>query len=189
MKEHIKIENCFSKKECDSLIKKYKNKKWIIHEWTYRNENTKINLKNNKNLFPKKHKDFLVQNVEEEDGLFIIDKIKYFLQSYLKNYDTSLQMIKKLSKIRLNNYPTESQMLPHCDHITDLFDGKERGIPIISVVGLLNDNFKGGEFLICNEKINLKQGDVVVFPSVFLFPHEVKKIIKGNRYTFVLWGY
>ena len=80
-------------------------------------------------------------------------------------------------------------MLPHVDHIHSLFDGKEKGIPILSMVGLLNDNFKGGEFLICNKDINLKQGEVVVFPSVFLFPHEVKKIIKGDRYSFVVWAY
>ena len=189
MKEHIKIENCFSKIECNNIIKKYKDQKWAPHEWSHKQGNSLINLEKNKKLFPKNHKDFLIQLLKEEDNLFIVYKVKYFLQSYIKNYDESYQMIKKLSTIRLNKYPIGSQMLPHVDHITTLFDGKERGIPIISIVGLLNDNFKGGEFSICGENTNLKQGDVLVFPSMFLFPHEVKKIIKGTRYSFVLWGY
>jgi predicted 2-oxoglutarate/Fe(II)-dependent dioxygenase YbiX len=80
-------------------------------------------------------------------------------------------------------------MAVHVDHIYDLFDGKEKGIPVLSIVGLLNDNFKGGEFEICNQKLLLKQGDVLIFPSNFMYPHQVKTITKGIRYSFVSWGY
>ena len=35
--------------------------------------------------------------------------------------------------------------------------------------------------------IELKQGDVLMFPSVFLYPHRVNPVTKGVRDTFVSW--
>jgi len=37
--------------------------------------------------------------------------------------------------------------------------------------------------------MDLKQGDVIIFPSIFLYPHTVETITKGNRYSFVRWGW
>ena len=60
---------------------------------------------------------------------------------------------------------------------------------MLSIVGLLNENFKGGNFYINNVLIKIKTGDVLVFPSCFLYPHEVKSITQGKRYSFVTWCY
>jgi predicted 2-oxoglutarate/Fe(II)-dependent dioxygenase YbiX len=54
-------------------------------------------------------------------------------------------------------------------------------------VGLLNDDFTGGEFVIGEKKINLTGGDIVMFPSNFMFPHKVNTINNGERYSFVSW--
>ena len=79
-------------------------------------------------------------------------------------------------------------MTRHCDLIRDIFDGKKKGVPILSIVGLLNDDFEGGEFVMFdNDVIKLKQGDVLIFPSTFLFPHKVNAIKKGIRDSFVSW--
>jgi predicted 2-oxoglutarate/Fe(II)-dependent dioxygenase YbiX len=79
-------------------------------------------------------------------------------------------------------------MKEHCDHITDMFDGTRRGIPVLSIVGILNDDYEGGDFIMWQDtKIDLKQGDVLVFPSVFMYPHRVERITKGTRYSFVSW--
>lgn len=94
------------------------------------------------------------------------------------------------SGVRFNRYNKGEWMAPHCDHIQDLFDGDIKGIPILSIVGLLNDDFTGGEFMFFNEKIiDLKQGDVLIFPSNFLYPHGVQPVTKGCRYSFVSWVY
>ena len=79
-------------------------------------------------------------------------------------------------------------MAKHCDHIKDMFDGDRKGIPTLSVVGLLNDNFEGGEFVMFDDYIiKLKQGDVLIFPSNFLYPHKVNPVKKGIRDSFVSW--
>jgi hypothetical protein len=94
------------------------------------------------------------------------------------------------SLIRFNKYDVNTQMQLHCDHIHSLFEGKNKGIPFLSCVGALNDDYEGGEFIMFeNTKIDLKQGDFLIFPSCFLYPHRVNKITKGVRHTFVTWAY
>jgi predicted 2-oxoglutarate/Fe(II)-dependent dioxygenase YbiX len=79
-------------------------------------------------------------------------------------------------------------MAKHVDHIHSMFDGNMKGIPILSIVGMLNDDYEGGEFVMFDDKIiELKQGDILMFPSVFLYPHEVKPVTKGVRDSFVSW--
>ena len=71
-----------------------------------------------------------------------------------------------------------------------LFSGDVRGIPILSIVGILNDNYQGGEFVMFNDyKIKFKPGDLIIFPSVFLYPHKVNPVTNGTRYSFVSWCY
>ena len=88
---------------------------------------------------------------------------------------------------RYNRYVVGSEMLKHCDHIHSLFEGGNKGVPILSIVGLLNDDFKGGDFMMNDEKIDLVAGDILMFPSSFLYPHEVLKITEGTRFSFVSW--
>jgi predicted 2-oxoglutarate/Fe(II)-dependent dioxygenase YbiX len=79
-------------------------------------------------------------------------------------------------------------MHEHCDHIRDIFEGKNRGVPILSVLGVLNEDYTGGEFVMFqDERIELKTGDLMIFPSSFLYPHKVNPVIEGVRYSFVSW--
>jgi len=92
------------------------------------------------------------------------------------------------SPIRINKYEEKKEMAMHCDHIRDMFDGERKGIPIVTILGILNDNYKGGNFILFDDyDINLKEGDVLIFPSVFMYPHKVKPVTEGIRYSFVSW--
>ena len=94
-----------------------------------------------------------------------------------------------LTPIRINRYQVGDNIEMHIDHIHSIFDGVHKGIPIISFVGVLNDDYEGGEFMIRGEKLPLKAGDVAMFPSCYLYPHEVKSVTKGTRYSIVAWGF
>ena len=94
------------------------------------------------------------------------------------------------SKIRFNRYKKNQIMSKHVDHIHDLFTGERKGIPILSIVAVLNDDYEGGEFILFDDyEIKFKAGDLIIFPSAFLYPHLVKPIKKGTRYSFVSWCY
>ena len=95
-----------------------------------------------------------------------------------------------ITTARFNRYDKNTNMMPHCDHIHSLFDGERKGIPILSIVGSLNNDYTGGEFIMWNEeKIDLPAGSVMIFPSIFLYPHRVEPIKKGTRHSFVSWAY
>ena len=52
-----------------------------------------------------------------------------------------------------------------------------------------NDDYKGGDFILRDKKINLKTGDILIFPSLFIYTHEVTVITEGVRHSFVSWAY
>jgi hypothetical protein len=73
--------------------------------------------------------------------------------------------------IKFIQYTPGTEMRVHCDHIHSMFDGRKKGIPILTVIAQFNDAFKGGEFVMFeDEVISFNKGDIIVFPSNFLFP-------------------
>lgn len=100
-----------------------------------------------------------------------------------------LGQVNAFSPVRLNRYKVGTIMRPHVDHIHSLFDGASKGIPVLSIVANLNDGYTGGEFIMRGEVIPLAAGDVLIFPSCFLYPHEVAEVTSGTRYSFVSWAW
>ena len=114
------------------------------------------------------------------------------LWSAIKQYQEQLELPwfdtwEAYSPIKYNKYTENKKMAPHVDHIKSLFEGKNRGVPILTCLGLLNDDYTGGEFLLCDEEVDLKQGDLLIFPSNFMYPHQVKPIKSGTRYSYISW--
>ena len=89
---------------------------------------------------------------------------------------------------RFNKYDEDKKMALHCDHIHSMFDGEKKGIPMLSVLGVLNDDYKGGEFIMFDDtEIKFGKGDVIVCPSLFLYPHKVQPVKSGTRYSYISW--
>jgi predicted 2-oxoglutarate/Fe(II)-dependent dioxygenase YbiX len=92
------------------------------------------------------------------------------------------------TEIRFNKYLKSKKMAKHCDHIHSMFDGERKGIPTLSVLGILNEDYEGGKFIMFeDQEIKFKAGDLLIFPSNFLYPHEVEPVTKGTRYSFISW--
>ena len=167
------------KSKCESIIKRSDSLNWRPHKWY--NYSTATNYINS-------NTEFLRAPVSNIMKLELFPIINECLANYQK--DICLFEINGFSNIQLNRYDVGTLMLPHHDHIHSLFNGPIKGIPILSIVGLLNDDFEGGEFVFWNDKIiRLKEGDIMIFPSLFAYEHQVKTITKGSRYSFVSWSY
>ena len=59
----------------------------------------------------------------------------------------------------------------------------------ISCSIILNDSFTGGEFAFWDKDViyRIKKGSAIMFPSVFMFPHEILPVTSGTRYSVLTW--
>lgn len=152
---------------------------WRKHGWHNNEHNT---------IYSNSDGELDVLNVTPDMG--IIDKLNEMCQRSIAAYSEKVNAaVTSLSLPRLNRYTVGTYMRPHVDHIHTLFDGSQKGIPILTVLGILNDDFAGGDFKICGEIYPLNAGDVIIFPSCFLYPHEVTEVTSGTRYSFVSWAW
>ena len=69
---------------------------------------------------------------------------------------------------------------------TDSYKAQPRAV---SCSFALNDDYEGGEWAFWNKeiKIKAKKGSVVMFPSNFMYPHEILPVTKGTRYSIITW--
>lgn len=53
----------------------------------------------------------------------------------------------------------------------------------------LNDDYEGGEFAFFDRELvyKLKKGSCIMFPSNFMYPHEIMPVTSGTRYSIVTW--
>jgi len=170
-------------KLCKDMIKEInKNKKkWFTHIWTNDTGKPVESINKNKEL------DNLY--LKTENSKKITSLLWNVIQAYQKklNYPW-FKSWSAYTDVRFNIYKKNKQMSPHCDHIHSIFDGKNKGVPILSLLGVLNDNYQGGKFVMFeNMEFEIKQGDVLIFPSNFLYPHKVEPVTKGTRYSFISW--
>lgn len=69
----------------------------------------------------------------------------------------------------------------HVEHVDDCLHSKQR---TVSLLFMCNDDFKGGDLKFMGKHIiKMGVGDAIIFPSNFMFPHQVSKITAGNRYV------
>jgi predicted 2-oxoglutarate/Fe(II)-dependent dioxygenase YbiX len=184
LKDYVKIYKGFYDQDfCKRIVFELSNANWIKHQFYNPLDNSFVHGNNELSVShdqvpSKKELDKNIWNVLEQ---YILKDMGYMKDWY--------NMWNGYSFSRFNKYDESTEMSLHCDHIHSLFDGARKGIPVITVLGALNEDYEGGEFILCNEQINLKTGDVIVFPSNFLYPHQVKPIKSGTRYSFVSWAW
>ena len=88
---------------------------------------------------------------------------------------------------RLNRYGVGGFMSTHCDNIHHSH-GQIYGYPQATVLFFLNDDYDGGDFYVADINYGKpKIGSALIFPSNFMFPHEVKEVTNGERWSIVSW--
>jgi predicted 2-oxoglutarate/Fe(II)-dependent dioxygenase YbiX len=69
---------------------------------------------------------------------------------------------------------------------TDSFKARPRAV---SCSFILNDDYEGGEFAFFDREIKYKpkKGSCIMFPSNFMYPHEIMPVTSGTRYSIITW--
>ena len=116
----------------------------------------------------------------------IVSKVSDLYTAKMKRVNKRDFIVSKSTDFRLNRYDVGGYMSLHTDNIHHSH-GQKFGYPQASVLLFLNDDFKGGQFVVSNIHLNISKGDALIFPSNFMFPHEVKKVTKGTRWSIISW--
>ena len=117
---------------------------------------------------------------------FITNKLWQAVDVYNKKFPYAYS--NKISQLDFLKYEHNSYKVGYKYH-TDM--GEKVPLRQLSVSVCLNNNFTGGEFVfdIPSKQIQYPQniGDVIIFPSNFMYPHQVNPITEGTRYALIGW--
>ena len=170
-------EDIIPKEECKNLIRDVKNS-GLLKPSTYSNHTGEIKRSDNRVVM---------------DDMWVKDKttssiINDFFGKVIRKYSDKFERFscQRHSGFRVNRYSSGGFMSEHTDNIHHSH-GQQYGFPQVSALLFLNDNYKGGEFIVAGNEYETKIGSGIIFPSNFMFPHEVKKITHGERWSIVTW--
>lgn len=121
-------------------------------------------------------------------NFFYFNFIKREIERLLLHYKSKFPLLvnKKIDQIDLLKYKPGGKYDVHLDDATD----SPRSL---SVIMNLNDDYVGGDLIFTDQKYNeiksfkLTKGSIVFFPSNFMYPHGIKSITKGKRYSIIAW--
>jgi hypothetical protein len=132
---------------------------------------------------------------KENNGLFWDDSIysnKIIADTILNIIPDIKDRVEKLYKIKVKpkidphvmKWETDTSMDIHVDDLSYKTSKNH-----ISTIIYLNKGYKGGEIFFSQQNLSVspKVGDLLIFPGNLNYPHEVKKITTGARYTLPTW--
>ena len=171
---------------CDFVVQEIEKREWKPHTWynsvqgSYGSEETM---------------ELDVQGTSPELQQLLTPIIIQAGGAYNQNFaflksERTQQIMNKFTTLRFNRYAPGQIMRQHVDHIHSIFDGQEKGIPVLSFILNFNDDYEGAKLFFCDDyELDLGKGDIVMWPSNFLYPHGVTEATKGKRYSAVTWAW
>jgi predicted 2-oxoglutarate/Fe(II)-dependent dioxygenase YbiX len=174
------FDNILPEQKCAEILKEYKNS----DDWKYtRTEGNiiKYNTRNCmaiglslENIISKNY------NIRKEIDEVLFNSIQKVIQQYTDIFSTfniSIDTGYELLRYEEGQFYTQH---------TDSFKEYQRSL---SCSIHLNDDYEGGEFAFFDREmlIRAKPGSAVVFPSNFMYPHEIMPVTKGTRYSAITW--
>ena len=189
-------ENFLDEKFCENSINVLNKNDWKTHTWYFpRTDSVNVKSRDEPDVIGgttfSNSEALTVGSTYELHGIneFIIDNLHSAILEYVKSLKFKwFDEWQGYNVVKFIRYRPGQIMQNHCDHIHSMFDGERKGIPILSIIGILNDDYEGGELIMFEDKkIDTKKGDLLVFPSNFLYPHKVAPVTKGVRYSYVSW--
>jgi hypothetical protein len=143
-----------------------------------------------KNLFLTENNNSLT-NVHWYNVLSKIFKIYFDKYVTDNNFSVSTRPFAFKNECDVTVLKYEAETEDHYDVHVD--QGGMHNTRLMSFIFLLNNDYEGGEICFCDSDeserftIQTKANRLVMWPSNFLFPHKIKKVVKGKRYSVVSW--
>ena len=175
---------------CDAVVKEIEgSEEWQPHRWY---SNTADDHMSEETMELDVY--FASPELQKQLSPFIINSAKLYNQHYSYQHPSCIektgQFMNTFCPLRFNRYEPGQIMRQHHDHIYDIFDGEKKGVPVLSFILNFNDDYEGADLFFWEDTlVPLGKGDIIMFPSNWLFPHGVTEAKKGKRYSGVCWGW
>ena len=120
------------------------------------------------------------QEVRQKIDKMLFSVAGQAIKEYIRHFNFA--QIEQDSGYDFLKYDTDGFYKQH----TDSFKDRPRAV---SCSFVLNDDYEGGEFAFFDRELiyNLKKGACIMFPSNFMYPHEIMPVTSGTRYSIVTW--
>jgi predicted 2-oxoglutarate/Fe(II)-dependent dioxygenase YbiX len=120
------------------------------------------------------------QKVREKLDKYVFASAGLAIKKYNEKFPLSL--IQEDSGYELLRYKEGQFYTQH----TDSFKARPRAV---SCSFILNDDYEGGEFAFFDRELKYKpkKGSCIMFPSNFMYPHEIMPVTSGTRYSIITW--
>ena len=182
LSNYIKVnDNILTEDECNLILNEYKSaKEWRLSEIGKEgNQNTSVRNCQIINL-SLGHVIDSNYDIRKRIDDILFNKSAAAAKKYIQDFPNC--SLSSDSGYDLLKYDVGGYYIQH----TDSFYSNLR---TISMSFNLNDNYIGGELAFFDGEIQIRTppGSVVVFPSNFMYPHEIMPVIQGTRYSIVTW--
>ena len=174
------FDNVLSTENCNLILDEYRNSS----EWTdtFVGDGTVKKSIRNCTQISISSQEILQKNLDVRQKLdnVVFESVKQIIDDYISMFptfridiDTGYQILR---------YDEGGFYIQH----TDSFKAQQRSL---SCSIQLNEDYDGGEFAFFDREmmIRTKPGSAIVFPSNFMYPHEIMPVIKGTRYSIISW--
>jgi predicted 2-oxoglutarate/Fe(II)-dependent dioxygenase YbiX len=173
------FENIVSNELCDEILSEYHNDK----DWM--NTSTAGGIHRDVRRCDAIHmSDANIIEKNKEKRKNIDDKLFVCAGEAIKKYNEKFKFahIQGDSGYTLLRYQEGEFYSEHTDHFL-------QSPRIVSCSFTLNDEFEGGEFGFFNREFIYKppKGSALMFPSNFMYPHEIMPVTRRVRYSIITW--
>lgn len=181
IKDYIVVfENSMTHALCDALLKEFKEEEWS--KTTVGNEGKIDDKIRTAETIGISYPHIMERNLKTRKDLdsYIYISTNEVINKYNEKFP--LCQIEEDSGYELLRYKEGQFYTQH----TDSFKARPRAV---SCSIALNDDYEGGEWGFFDREIIVKpsKGSALLFPSNFMYPHEIMPVTKGTRYSVITW--
>lgn len=127
------------------------------------------------NLGPRNEKNNVLYDIHEQS----FQRIYPASQDYARYWGVGIQYFETFNFVKYEGKGTHFNV--HADH-------GPAYVSTVSMVGYLNDDYVGGEIYFPRFNLIIKPdaGDLIIFPSTYIYEHASKPIESGTKYSIVV---
>jgi len=175
----VVVDNVLPLSVCDAILEEYS----FSDEWVQTEIGSGVDTSVRSAMTIEISRDNVIsrnQGARSKIDSLIFDAAKKAIDAYRQKFGHC--HIQEDSGYELLRYKTGQFYKEH----TDSFKLRPRAV---SCSFSLNDGYEGGEFGFFGKKkiIKAPKGGAVMFPSNFMFPHEILPVTSGTRYSIITW--